>query len=43
MDKAVAAVYGRDDLDLDHGFRETRQRIRFTIGDRARRESSPAC
>jgi hypothetical protein len=38
MDKAVAAAYGWDDLDLGHGFHETKQGIRFTISDPARRE-----
>ncbi len=38
MDKAVAAAYGWSDLDLGHGFHETKQGIRFTIGESARRE-----
>ena len=38
MDKAVAAAYGWDDLDLGHGFHETKQGIRFTISESARRE-----
>jgi hypothetical protein len=38
MDQAVAAAYGWTDLDLGHGFHETRQGIRFTISERARRE-----
>jgi hypothetical protein len=38
MDKAVAAAYGWDDLDLGHGFHETKQGIRFTISEAARRE-----
>ncbi len=38
MDNAVAAAYGWSDLDLEHGFHETRQGIRFTISDEARRE-----
>jgi len=38
MDKAVAAAYGWDDLDLSHGFHETKQGIRFTISETARRE-----
>ena len=38
MDKAVAASYGWDDLDLGHGFHETKQGIRFTISEAARRE-----
>lgn len=38
MDKSVAAAYGWDDLDLGHGFHETKQGIRFTISEEARRE-----
>jgi hypothetical protein len=38
MDKAVAAAYGWDDLVLAHGFHETKQGIRFTISEAARRE-----
>lgn len=38
MDKAVAAAYGWDTLDLGHGFHETKQGIRFTISEAARRE-----
>ncbi|MDY7076598.1 MAG: DNA methyltransferase [Chloroflexota bacterium] len=38
MDYAVAAAYGWEDLDLSHGFHETRQGLRFTISDSARRE-----
>ena len=38
MDKAVAAAYGWTDLDLGHGFHETKQGIRFTISESARRE-----
>jgi hypothetical protein len=38
MDQAVAAAYGWTDLDLGHGFHETKQGIRFTISDAARRE-----
>jgi hypothetical protein len=38
MDKAVAAAYEWDDLDLGHGFHETKQGIRFTISETARRE-----
>lgn len=38
MDKAVAAAYGWDDLDLGHGFHETKQGVRFTISEAARRE-----
>ncbi len=38
MDKAVAVAYGWVDLDLDHGFHETKQGTRFTISQSARRE-----
>ena len=38
MDQAVAAAYGWTDLDLGHGFHETKQGIRFTISEPARRE-----
>jgi hypothetical protein len=38
MDKAVAAAYGWTDLDLGHGFHETKQGLRFTISESARRE-----
>jgi len=38
MDHAVATVYGWDDIDLGHGFHETKQGIRFTISEEARRE-----
>ena len=38
MDNAVAAAYGWTDLDLGHGFHETKQGIRFTISESARRE-----
>ena len=38
MDEAVAAAYGWDDLDLGHGFHETKQGLRFTISEPARRE-----
>lgn len=38
MDNTVAAAYGWDDLALDHGFHETKQGIRFTISEAARRE-----
>lgn len=38
MDKAVAAAYGWHDLDLGHGFHETKQGLRFTISETARRE-----
>jgi hypothetical protein len=35
---AVAAAYEWDDLDLGHGFHETKQGVRFTISESARRE-----
>jgi hypothetical protein len=38
MDRAVAAAYGWDDLNLGHGFHETAQGIRYTISVDARRE-----
>ena len=38
MDNAVAAAYGWTDLDLDHGFNETKQGVRYTISEPARRE-----
>jgi hypothetical protein len=38
MDQAVAAAYGWTDLELGHGFHETKQGIRFTISEPARRE-----
>ncbi|WP_435017954.1 Eco57I restriction-modification methylase domain-containing protein [Tundrisphaera sp. TA3] len=38
MDRAVAAAYGWDDLDLGHGFHETKQGVRFTLSEPARRE-----
>lgn len=38
MDNAVAAAYGWTDLDLCHGFHETKQGDRFTISESARRE-----
>jgi hypothetical protein len=38
MDRAVADAYGWGDLDLGHGFHETKQGVRFTISEEARRE-----
>lgn len=38
MDQAVAAAYGWTDLNLDHGFHETKQGVRFTFSDSTRRE-----
>lgn len=37
MDQAVAAAYGWKDLDLGHGFQETKQGVRYTISESARR------
>ena len=38
MDYAVARAYGWNDLELGHGFHETKQGTRFTISEPARRE-----
>lgn len=38
MDQTVAAAYSWTDLNLDHGFHEIKQGVRFTIGEPARRE-----
>ncbi len=38
MDEAVAQAYGWDDLALGHGFHETKQGLRYTISEEARRE-----
>jgi hypothetical protein len=38
MDHTVAAAYGWSDLALDHDFHETKQGVRFTISEPARRE-----
>ncbi len=38
MDEAVAAAYGWEDIVLDHGFHETKQGLRYTIAEPARRE-----
>lgn len=38
MDQAVAAAYGWDDLDLGHGFHQTKQGTRYTLSEPARRE-----
>ncbi|MGB3653505.1 MAG: hypothetical protein WBA41_20135 [Rivularia sp. (in: cyanobacteria)] len=40
MDKAVAAAYGWSNLDLEHGFQDTKQGLRFTISETARRKSN---
>ena len=37
MDEAVAAAYAWNDLDLGHGFHDTKQGVRFTINESARR------
>lgn len=37
MDNAVAAAYGWADLDLGHGFHDTKQGLRYTISEAARR------
>ena len=38
MDNSVASAYGWTDLDLDHGFHETKQGVRYTLSEPARRE-----
>lgn len=38
MDQAVAAAYGWTDLKLGHDFHETKQGLRFTISESARRD-----
>lgn len=38
MDRTVAEAYGWDDLDLGHGFHQTKQGLRFTVSEAARRE-----
>ncbi|MGF1675985.1 MAG: type IIL restriction-modification enzyme MmeI, partial [Rivularia sp. (in: cyanobacteria)] len=38
MDNAVAAAYGWSNLDLEHGFHDTKQGLRYTISETARRE-----
>jgi hypothetical protein len=38
LDDAVADAYGWSQLDLDHGFHDTAQGSRFTIGPTARAE-----
>jgi hypothetical protein len=43
MDHAVTAAYGWTDLDLGHGFHETRQGLRFAISRRPAGKSSAAC
>ena len=38
MDNAVAVAYGWQDIDLGHDFHETKQGLRYTISETARRE-----
>lgn len=38
MDQSVLAAYGWSDLDLGHGFHNTKQGVRFTISESARHE-----
>jgi hypothetical protein len=38
IDQAVMRAYGWDDLELDHGFHDTRQGTRYTVGPVARQE-----
>lgn len=38
IDQAVVAAYGWTDLDLGHGFHETKQGVRYTLSESARRE-----
>ena len=38
MDQAVAAAYNWQDLELQHDFHQTKQGLRFTISETARRE-----
>ena len=38
MDEAVAEAYGWQDLKLQHGFHDTKQGLRYTISEAARRE-----
>lgn len=38
MDRTVTAAYDWNDLNLEHGFHETKQGIRYTISEPARRE-----
>jgi hypothetical protein len=37
LDLTIAAGYGWSDVDLSHGFHETRQGIRFTVSESARK------
>jgi hypothetical protein len=38
MDLAVRDAYGWGDLALEHGFHQTKQGLRYTISEAARRE-----
>jgi hypothetical protein len=38
IDHAVMRAYGWDDLELDHGFHDTRQGVRYTVGPVVRQE-----
>ena len=38
MNRAVVAAYGWQNLDLDLGLHETKQGVRFTVSEAARRE-----
>ena len=38
LDMAVASAYGWQDIDLSHAFHETKQGLRFTISEAARKE-----
>jgi hypothetical protein len=38
IDVAVARAYGWNDLEMGHGFHETKQGLRYTISEEARRE-----
>jgi hypothetical protein len=38
MDRMVAEAYGWIDLEMDHDFQETKQGLRFTVKESARRE-----
>jgi hypothetical protein len=37
MDRAVVAAYGWSDLELGHGFHQTKQGVRYTLSEPARR------
>jgi hypothetical protein len=37
MDNATAAAYGWSDLDLEHGFQQMKQRVRYTLSEPASR------